>query len=98
MGRFRVPRSLDAMPLSIAIAIAVATSGCGQAQLVVDAGDANRGCLDPCFGHGEPTACCPSPAPDCTGLPDGYPGYACVDPDNPCCSCACFAGEWRCAC
>jgi hypothetical protein len=42
--------------------------------------------------------CCPTPAPDCSGQADGYPGYACTSTANPYCSCSCYGGKWQCLC
>jgi hypothetical protein len=43
--------------------------------------------------------CCPDTPPDCTGKPEGYPGYACT---KGFCVCSCgggeWLGEWMCAC
>ena len=49
------------------------------------------------------TPCCPSTKPDCTGKPDGYPGYACTPGPSGAegsayCSCLCANGMWQCAC
>jgi hypothetical protein len=54
-------------------------------------------CIDD-FGGGVPARCCPSPAPDCKGKPDGYPGYICVPPPHSFCSCGCQMQQWVCAC
>jgi hypothetical protein len=50
------------------------------------------------FSGGTLALCCPDPVPDCTGKPDGYPGYHCVARDNHFCSCACNGGQWSCGC
>lgn len=42
--------------------------------------------------------CCPTATPDCTGKPDGYPGYSCTPSANSSCSCSCGAGNWSCGC
>jgi len=42
--------------------------------------------------------CCPEPAPDCSTLADGYPGYLCVERSNQFCSCSCSQHVWACAC
>lgn len=42
--------------------------------------------------------CCPDPAPDCTGKPNGYPGYACTSMPDRFCSCQCYGGKWECGC
>ena len=49
------------------------------------------------------TPCCPNTKPDCTGKPDGYPGYACTPSPSSAegsayCSCLCASGMWQCAC
>src|SRR6478609_6101064 len=54
-----------------------------------------RACYDR-FAHScEP--CCPTPEPECSHKPDGYPGYACTPDtsgDRAYCSCQCSGGEW----
>jgi len=45
--------------------------------------------------------CCPATPPDCTGKPDGYPGYSCTPAPgsgNTFCACACGGGSWQCGC
>jgi len=42
--------------------------------------------------------CCPTPPPDCTGKPNGYPGYRCTVSPNSFCSCDCVSEEWSCGC
>jgi hypothetical protein len=54
-------------------------------------------CIDD-FAGGVPARCCPSPPPDCSDKPDGYPGYACVTPPHSFCSCHCRLRVWQCAC
>jgi hypothetical protein len=63
---------------------------------VVDAG--GDGVCHNFFYGGRAEACCPDPAPDCSGEPDGYPGYACTSRTNPYCECACQGGKWICGC
>jgi hypothetical protein len=41
--------------------------------------------------------CCPDNV-DCTGKPDGYPGYECTSTSNAYCSCSCGQEQWRCGC
>jgi hypothetical protein len=55
-----------------------------------------KDCVDK-FGGGGPAVCCPS-APDCKGMPDGWPGYVCVARENQFCTCHCAQGTWRCGC
>ena len=43
-------------------------------------------------------ACCPTPTPDCSREPEGYPNAGCVESENSYCPCACAQGEWSCAC
>ena len=42
--------------------------------------------------------CCPDPDQDCTGKPDGYPGYWCTRTNGSYCSCHCASGQWYCGC
>jgi hypothetical protein len=47
--------------------------------------------------------CCPTKTPDCSTLPDGYPGYDCTPAagkhnDLSYCVCRCEQGEWGCSC
>jgi len=46
--------------------------------------------------------CCPTEAPDCTGKPNGYPGYGhdygCTQSPNSYCSCGCLSEQWICGC
>ncbi len=49
-------------------------------------------------GSSPAVPCCPEPAPDCTSLADGYPGYHCVDRSNQFCSCSCSQHAWTCGC
>jgi hypothetical protein len=56
-----------------------------------------KNCID-ALGGVQPAVCCPEPAPDCTGKPDGYPGYFCVSKQNQFCTCNCQGGAWMCAC
>jgi hypothetical protein len=76
----------------------VAGSGGSGGGMLDAAHDAlPKNCID-AFGGGQPAVCCPEPAPDCTGKPDGYPGYFCVSKENQFCSCQCQGGTWTCAC
>jgi hypothetical protein len=62
-------------------------------------GNPPRACLDQFSMSCQ--VCCPNPTPDCSGKPNGYPGYDCSPstPDNPSyCSCSCLNGRWDCAC
>jgi len=55
-----------------------------------------RACFN-LFSHScEP--CCPTQTPECTGKPDGYPGYRCTQAANSYCSCACASEQWSCGC
>lgn len=80
---------------------------CSQPELGVEGGAG--GATDPqrpaatCFDSWANTCapCCPATAPDCTGKPDGYPGYSCSQGDGNDqseCTCACAAGMWQCVC
>jgi hypothetical protein len=58
-----------------------------------------------CYSAGKGTClpCCPTKPPDCSTLPDQYPGYDCApapgkSPDLSYCACRCHDGEWLCAC
>jgi hypothetical protein len=73
----------------------VANDGGGTLDAGYDALPKN--CIDQ-WGGGQPAVCCPEPAPDCQGKPDGYPGYGCVERQNQFCSCQCQGGAWICAC
>jgi len=42
--------------------------------------------------------CCVTPTPDCTGKPNGYPGYRCTPEPDSFCSCACTSEAWSCGC
>jgi len=62
-----------------------------------------RGCFDAWSATCEP--CCDNAHdkdPDCTGKPEGYPGFACTPPIDhgrvSYCSCSCEAEQWTCAC
>jgi hypothetical protein len=70
-------------------------SGGGTLDAAYDALPKN--CIDQ-WGGGQPAVCCPEPAPDCTGKPDGYPGYGCVERQNQFCACQCQGGTWTCTC
>jgi hypothetical protein len=49
-------------------------------------------------GSAPTVPCCPEPAPDCSTLADGYPGYQCAERTNQFCSCSCSQHLWQCAC
>lgn len=49
------------------------------------------------FNNGT-TPCCPGGSLDCTGKPDGYPGFGCTPSFNSYCSCTCFGGGAQCGC
>jgi len=53
-----------------------------------------RGCFGPFFGICG--SCCPAEPPDCSGKPDGYPGYTCIPADNAFAACSCWQGSWEC--
>ena len=69
-----------------------------------DGGDAGAGggeaapkagsCFNALSNSCEP--CCP--AVECTGKPNGYPGYRCTPSANSFCSCTCSSEAWSCAC
>jgi hypothetical protein len=42
--------------------------------------------------------CCPETPPDCTGKPDGSPGYSCTQGATSYCACQCLGEEWICGC
>ncbi len=72
-----------------------------------DGGGASDGGAQPppaaCFNEFDHacTPCCPATQPDCTGKPDGYPGYICTPAPgngNTFCACACGGGAWQCGC
>jgi hypothetical protein len=44
------------------------------------------------------TPCCPTQGLDCSGKPDGYPGFSCTPGDGSFCSCACFQQGQLCGC
>jgi hypothetical protein len=59
-----------------------------------------RACFNAFGGSCEP--CCDTKPPDCTGKPQGYPGYDCTPPAEDgkvsYCSCACDQEQWTCPC
>jgi hypothetical protein len=69
-------------------------------------------CLNLLYQPPKYEPCCPAPAPpDCSGKPEGYPGFMCVpnceaypDASYPCnaggsyCTCRCSCGKWACFC
>jgi hypothetical protein len=81
-----------------------------QADYVCDAGAWTYGRVVPCgpdashapqchnsFSGGSLTPCCGKTL-DCTGKPDGYPGFGCTPDENSFCSCNCSAGMKVCGC
>ncbi|HEX4339451.1 MAG TPA: hypothetical protein VH062_26275 [Polyangiaceae bacterium] len=50
------------------------------------------------FSSGELTPCCTEGGLDCTGKPDGYPGFGCTPGAGSFCSCTCYGGVSRCGC
>ena len=66
------------------------------AQSPVDDGTPPRACFDKLSNSCAP--CCPATPPDCTGKPDGYPGYECSPAPNSFCSCSCRQEQWVCGC
>jgi len=73
-------------------------------EIVCDGGsdDAPSSDIPPpaCFNRFSNTCepCCPTTEPECTGKPNGYPGYRCTVENNSYCSCACASGAWNCGC
>jgi hypothetical protein len=55
-----------------------------------------KACYDALSSSCQP--CCPTETPDCTGKPNGYPGYRCTQAPNSSCSCACASEAWSCGC
>jgi len=53
-----------------------------------------------CFNSFSSTCepCCSDTPPECTGKPNGYPGYGCTPEDNSFCSCSCTSEMWTCPC
>jgi hypothetical protein len=50
------------------------------------------------FSGGALTPCCASGGLDCTGKPDGYPGFGCTPGEGSFCSCTCSQGKSICGC
>jgi hypothetical protein len=50
------------------------------------------------FSGGALTPCCASGGLDCTGKPDGYPGFGCTPSEGSFCSCTCSQGKSICGC
>jgi len=50
------------------------------------------------FASGQLTPCCSTEMTDCTGKPDGWPGFGCTPGEGSFCSCTCSAGGWSCGC
>ena len=55
-------------------------------------------CRNQLFSGGALTPCCPGGSLDCSGKPDGYPGFGCTPGDGSYCSCNCFGGAQACGC
>jgi len=50
------------------------------------------------FSGGQLTPCCAAQKLDCSGKPDGYPGFGCTPGDGSFCSCTCESGQQLCGC
>lgn len=50
------------------------------------------------FSGGALTPCCAAGSLDCSGKPDGYPGFGCTPGDGSYCSCTCYGGAVVCGC
>jgi hypothetical protein len=71
---------------------------CDRASLKGTAG-AVEGTIPPavCYTYWGCYPCCPATPPDCSGKPDGYPGYLCAGGDYYCVW-QCRSGKWQWAC
>ena len=63
-------------------------------------GDAGVAPPNNCYNNfmGMCTPCCPGGDLDCTGKPEGYPGYQCTPTSRDYCMCYCTEGQMRCIC
>lgn len=50
------------------------------------------------FSGGQLTPCCPEAKLDCSGKPDGWPGFGCTPGQDSFCSCICQMGQQMCGC
>lgn len=77
----------------------VCLNGTWQPATVVACGSASDApqCRNS-FSGGQLTPCCPEAKLDCSGKPDGWPGFGCTPGQDSFCSCTCQGGQQVCGC
>ena len=83
---------------TLCLSVAAILAACGT--------ESSEGTCTDLFSGGRQGRCCPTDAadggdagsPDCTKLPDGWPGYACIPAPASYCVCSCSQQKWQCAC